>query len=481
MNLMQAIGVVLGANIGTTITGWIIAIKIGKYSLLLIGLAFLPMMQGKSERLASWGKLLFALGMVFLGLQTMSGAFKPLRSEQIFLDMMTYFSADSYGTLWATIAIGCLLTFIVQSSSAMLGITIALAISGAITFQTSAGLVLGENIGTTITALLAGMAGNRNAKRAALAHAVFNVFGVLVISTFFWKYLTFIEGLVEHPADFVDADGGRPYIAAHIAAGHSVFNVVNVIIFLPIMGILAKAVTYIYPEREVESQHLNFLGSQKNASPSLAIVQAKQELILMGELVDEMIGWTMEFISDPKKNYGLRKKILKREAITDAIHQEMLAFLGHIIRKRLTTEESYLIKRALKTSDELESLADYCQKVVQHQMRVHSEGSSLDQETRKDLTKLIRNLQEFYREVMAAFKSEEPMTKDRIFEYKDAFDRAAEKVRDAHLSRVMEKSLPLNNNLTVGDIVLSLNRIFSHTRNVAEWQLGEKNATGQSK
>ncbi len=477
MNLMQAIGVVLGANIGTTITGWIIAIKIGKYSLLLIGLAFLPMMQSKSERLSNWGKLLFALGLVFLGLQTMSGAFKPLRSEEAFLQMMMYFSADSYVTLWATIAIGCLLTFIIQSSSGMLGITIALAVSGAITFQTSAGLVLGENIGTTITALLAGLAGNRNAKRAALAHAVFNIFGVIVISTFFWKYLAFIEGLVDHPANFIDADGERPYIGAHIAAGHSVFNVVNVIIFLPIMGVLAKVVTFIYPERGSDNQHLTFLGTQQSVSPSLAIVQAKQELVRMGQLVDEMLGWTRDFIATPKKTAQLRKQILKRERITDAIHHEMLTFLGHIMRKNLTAEESYLIKRALKTSDELESLADYCQRVVQHQMRVHAEGSNLDPDTRRELAQLIAKLHDFYKLVMTAFKDEEPMTKERILEYKAEFAEAAEAIRDAHLARVMEQALPLNNNLSVGDIVLSLSRIFSHTRNVAEWQLGEKSAT----
>src|SRR5690606_9313993 len=140
--------------------------------------------QSKSDRLANWGKLVFALGMVFMGLETMSEAFKPLRSDAMFLEMMTYFSVDDYLILLATIGVGCVLTFVVQSSSAMLGITIALATSGAITFQTAAALVLGENIGTTVTALLAAIPGNSHAKRAALAHAMFNVMGVLIISTF---------------------------------------------------------------------------------------------------------------------------------------------------------------------------------------------------------------------------------------------------------------------------------------------------------
>src|SRR5690606_5672912 len=130
----------------------------------------------------------------------------------------------------------------------------------------AAALVLGENIGTTVTALLAAIPGNSHAKRAALAHAMFNVMGVLIISTFFWKYAAFIESLVANQADFVNEANERPYIAAHIAAGHSVFNIANCIIFLPLMGLLAKVVTFLYPDRGVETQHLSLLGSTLNVS-----------------------------------------------------------------------------------------------------------------------------------------------------------------------------------------------------------------------
>ena len=178
MQLTQAIGVILGSNIGTTITGWIISIKVGKYGLLFIGLGIFPSLFSKNNKIQNIGRVVFGVGMIFFGLQLMSGAFKPLRTNEEFLNMISYFSGNHYGSYLASILVGCLLTVIVQSSSAMLGITIALSVSGVISFSTAVALVLGENVGTTITALLASVGTSTNAKRAARAHALFNLFGV---------------------------------------------------------------------------------------------------------------------------------------------------------------------------------------------------------------------------------------------------------------------------------------------------------------
>src|SRR5690606_20683163 len=178
MNLTQAIGIIFGANIGTTITGWIISIKIGKYGLLLVGAGVFPMMFARAGKWKTIGQVLFGIGLVFYGLDIMSNAFKPLRTMPEFLDAISFFSGQNYGAYIASIIMGCLLTVLVQSSSAMLGITMALATTGIIEFHTAAALVLGENVGTTITALLASVGGNINAKRAARAHALSNLCGV---------------------------------------------------------------------------------------------------------------------------------------------------------------------------------------------------------------------------------------------------------------------------------------------------------------
>ena len=160
MQLSQAIGVILGANIGTTITGWILAVKVGKYGLLLIAIGVFPMLFSKNDRFSATAKVLVALGMIFFGLEIMSGAFKPLRSDEGFMNLMLTLDAQSLFSILGCVAIGCVMTMIIQSSSAMLGITIALALTGAIPLYTAVALVMGENIGTTITAQFAAIGGS---------------------------------------------------------------------------------------------------------------------------------------------------------------------------------------------------------------------------------------------------------------------------------------------------------------------------------
>ena len=202
MNLTQAIAVVFGVNIGTTITGWIIAIKVGKYGLFLIGLGIFPYLFSQNVRFKQTGRLLLALGMLFMGLEFMSAAFVPLRESEVFRGIMVYFLAETYVSVLACIMIGAFLTCVIQSSSAMLGITIALASVGAISFQTAAAMVLGENIGTTITALLASVGTNSSAKRAARAHALFNLIGVLWIFPLFYLYVNLIDFIVPGNPNF---------------------------------------------------------------------------------------------------------------------------------------------------------------------------------------------------------------------------------------------------------------------------------------
>lgn len=473
MNLTQAIGVIFGANIGTTITGWIIAIKIGKYSLLLIGLAIIPMLQGRSERLQQWGSVIFALGLVFLGLQTMGDAFKPLRSNDDFVQLMTIFSADSYFSLLATIAVGCALTFVIQSSSAMLGITIALGMTGAISFQTAAALVMGENIGTTITAILAGLAGNTNARRAALAHAFFNVLGVIVLSLFFWQYIAFIESLVSGVADFTNEAGDKPYIAAHIAASHTIFNVVNVVLFLPFLVPLSKLVTWFYKGSEgKEPKHLEILGGSSTISPSMALSQGSLEIKKMSSMVTEMIDWTFEYFREKKR--PVRKRVLKYESITDNIHREMMAFAQHLMQKDLSSEQSRELRQQLKLSDELESIGDYCQKLVQHFQRLKQESLELDDETTKDLVQIMESVSKFAHHVLTAYPNENEISKEYVLAEKEAFHQSVANLKDEFLERVAKSKSPAMANLTIADILHALSRVFSHTKNIAEWQMGAK-------
>ena len=223
LTLQQALGVILGANIGTTITGWILVLKIGKYGLPIAGTAAISSMFFSSEKARIRATTIMGLGLIFFGLELMSDGLKPLRNLPEFISLFHAFSANSYIGVLKAAAVGALLTAIVQSSSATLGITITLAVQGLIDYPTAVALVLGENVGTTITALLASLNATTSAKRAAYAHTIINLIGVLWATTIFPLYLTVLKHIANPNVN----------MTAAIATAHTMFNVINVCLFIP--------------------------------------------------------------------------------------------------------------------------------------------------------------------------------------------------------------------------------------------------------
>lgn len=357
MELRQAIGTIIGANIGTTITGWIIAVKVGKYGLLFVGLGSIPLLTLKNKTYKNIGYILISFGLVFMGLEYMSASFKPLRSSEGFIQLLSYFHADSIPTLLMCIGVGTLLTMVVQSSSAMLGITIALAASGSVTFSTAVALVLGENIGTTITAILATLGANTNAKRAARAHAIFNVVGALLLVPFFWHYVQFIEKIVGGVADELDANGERPNIAAHIAAAHTLFNVIATVVCLPVISKLEKLVIWLTPAPATkEIPHLRYLPSSLDLeAPALALAMAEKELVNLADITGRAVIST--------------KQLLLEEKFTDSIQSEITVFLCRVQQARLSPDQAKSSHAYIYASDEFESIADYCASLARARSR----------------------------------------------------------------------------------------------------------------
>jgi phosphate:Na+ symporter len=464
MQLTQAIGVILGSNIGTTITGWIISIKVGKYGLLLIGLGIFPVLFSKNTKLQNIGKVIFGVGMIFMGLQLMSGAFKPLRTNAEFLNMISYFSGDDYGSYFASIVTGCLLTVIVQSSSAMLGITIALASTGVIGFNTAAALVLGENIGTTITAILASVGTSTNAKRAARAHAIFNILGVCIIFSILPYYVDFIEWLVPQAADELAADGSKPNIAQHIAASHTFFNVTSTIIFLPFIGQLAKLVTKLTPEKEGEGKPtLVLVGESSEIIPATAIVQADLEVKKMKDILDRMQNLTKVYLETGKtKDLA---KVKDYEQITDNIQKEVTVFLCKVMEKPLSPEQSLHSQALIKITDEYESIADYLERIVSYKSKLKEnelKGKSID-----EYDKFMTNVWEFFQLSTVGLFNPEAHDIDLVNRKSEELRVWANDMRDRHLDRVSKGEYEALSALTYSDMVAALRKIRAHALNVA--------------
>lgn len=467
MTLTQAIGVIFGANIGTTITGWIISIKVGKYGLFLIGLGIFPMLFSKRANWKSVGKILFSIGMIFFGLQIMSGAFKPLRSNQEFLSYISYFSEPTYASYIACTLVGCILTMIIQSSSAMLGITIAMASTGVIGFSTAAALVLGENIGTTITALLASVGGNVNAKRAARAHACFNMLGVAVMIIIFPYYIHFIDGIVPGAANFINAAGDRPNIAVHIATSHTVFNVTSTLLFLPFIKYLAAFVIRITPDKEVKEQHhLVALGNAEDMLPATALVQVDKEIEKFADIMGRMFKLTEDYIKDSKSDAKQLSKIKDYEQISDNIQKEVSIYISKLQRKALTKDESKKTQAYVRAASELESIGDYLEKVAFYKTRFDKEAS-LKGESRERFVQFFGAVKDFYMEIAQSLSTEQ--FDSSVFDRKSEVLRIqAEELRDKQIEGLENGEFTPLTALTYADMVAAVKKVRGHSHNISQ-------------
>lgn len=488
MSLAQAVGVIMGANVGTTITGWIIAVQIGKYGLLFIGAGFIPYLFGRKQVPKAVGKMLIALGLIFLGLEFMSGGFKPLSNHPEFIKQLTIFDARTYASVVACVAVGCVLTLVVQSSSAMLGITIALAITGVIPFQTAAALVLGENIGTTITALLASIGGNVSAKRAATAHSAFNVIGVSYMVVIFPWYVQGVDWFVEHAPSWVTslfavksgeaASGVDPLIAMKIAAVHSGFNVFNTILFLPFMGALVRFVTWLRPDKgAVQKKRLKLLGSLSTVSPELALGEAEGEVELMGGLALEGYAKASQYLLSDTELSELADRVKHLEQITDNIQMEVTLFLTEVMQAVVTQEQATRGYALIRISDEIESVLDYCQRLVHYKIRVLRDKLVFTDAAKADLKGLADQVGRFLDAALkfsrehARADNQDPDVRALIVQA-DAIAEACEKARDSHLQRVRDGSCDALAGIAYSDMVTGLLRIKNHTVNIIDARVG---------
>ncbi|MFH2011441.1 MAG: Na/Pi cotransporter family protein [Pseudomonadota bacterium] len=372
MNLTQAIGVILGANIGTTVTAQLIAFKIDAYALPAIATGVLLKFFVGRKKWIYVGDALLGFGLVFYGLSTMKAGFAPLKESETFIHLFTSFNADSMGGILLCVVIGTVLTMILQSSSATVGITMALAIQGFLTFEASVALILGDNIGTTITAELASVGSNINAHRTARAHTLFNVIGVFGIVLFFPFFIKFVLVATSYllgigPPDLL-VNGEKPNIARYIANSHTMFNVINALFFLMFLPFLVKVAIWLTPHKKEEKEleelyHIKYLDSKFIYTPSVALGQVRAETIRMGKLVQVMYDDVINSLRDRKVKE--LSKWRKREDIIDNLQKEITQFLVRVMQEGITPEESREVASLMRMTNNLERMGDAIENIAE--------------------------------------------------------------------------------------------------------------------
>ncbi len=479
MNLVQAIGVILGANIGTTITGWILVLKVGKYGLPILGVAAFFYLFSKRDRVRFTASIFVGLGMVFYGLQLMKQGFAPLKDMPEFVEWFARFSPHNYFGVLKCCLVGAVLTAIVQSSSATLGITISLAYIGAIDFPTAAALVLGENIGTTITAYLASLGASTNAKRASYAHIMVNLLGVAWITLIFGFYTGLIVKFIgTDPSMGVLGAGGEmtyPFAASAIAATHTGFNVVNVMIFLPLTGLLSKLLYKMVPAKEVEMEpHLTVLNVRMLDTPALAIQQSRKEIFKMSDRAEEMLDPLREVIVEQKTEKKNSDIIFGRENDLDLMQKEIVEFISAIMAGNVSHQLVERARRQLRIADEYESIGDYVMNILKLNIKMQKADMRMGEEGLNDILALHDRVAEFIRLIDKSVKRRDAQVIKNAQNKGNAITRLMKESRTRHLDRVESGETSPLKSLIYTDILNSYRRIKDHALNIAEVLAGEK-------
>lgn len=354
MSLSQSVGVIMGANIGTTITAQIIAFKVTEFALLLIAVGFGLLFFQAKEHIKQWGSGLMGLGLIFFGMAIMGDAMEPLRSYEPFLRWMTAMENPALGIL-----AGAVFTAMVQSSSATTGIVIVLAGQGLISLSAGIALIFGANVGTCVTALLASIGKPREAHRAALLHVLFNLLGVLV-----WlPFIGYLADFVARISPATEALSGAARLAAEtprqIANAHTIFNVANTVIFVGFATQFARFVEYMVPDRPIEEEdkvRARYLDDELISTPSLALERARLEILRQGDRTKEMMAAILPAMLGGDRQ-SLRE-VAKMDDAVDALHGYIVGYLAKISRRALTESQTDELLRLMEAANDLENVGD---------------------------------------------------------------------------------------------------------------------------
>ena len=438
MSFSQAVGVIFGTNIGTTITAQIIAFKVTKYALLLISVGFGMLFIGNKERMKQYGAMVMGLGLIFFGMGVMSNAMKPLQSYQPFLDLMAHMDNPILGILTAACFTG-----LVQSSSATTGIVIVMASQGFITLTAGIALIFGANVGTCITALLASIGKPKEAVRAGVVHILFNIIGVII-----WLgFINQLAQIVVWLSPVAQGVSGVEKLAAEtprqIANAHTIFNIANAIIFLPFAKLIARQAEWLVPDKPAVEAELEaapvlttqYLNPELLAMPALAIEQARRAILLMAEVVQGMLADIMPaFMAN---NMQIIKDVSQREDQVDYLQRQTTSYLTQIAHGNLSLQESELTVQLLHVATDLEHIGDVIAESLVELLVKKAEGDiEFSEEGREELIAYHRRILESYGQAIEAFENDDAALAQAVTEMKPELNRLEYVYRQTHYERL---------------------------------------------
>ncbi|MFT9597847.1 Na/Pi cotransporter family protein [Mesobacillus sp.] len=461
MTLRQAIGVIMGANIGTTVTAFIIGIDIGEYALPIIAVGSIMLFFFKNKKVHNIGQIVFGFGALFFGLELMSGGMKPLRSLEAFQDLTVEMSSNPI----LGVVVGTVFTVIVQSSSATIGILQSLHAESMINLQGALPILFGDNIGTTITAVLAAIGTSVAAKRAAATHVLFNLIG----TTLFLIILGPFTSLIELLRDNLNLN---PEMS--IAFAHGIFNTTNTLIQLPFIAILALIVTKLIPGEDsivdYKAQHLDPVFIEQ--SPSIALGQAKEEVLRMGKFALKGLEETNEFLKT--KNTKHSSNAYQLEEAINNLDRKITDYLVDLSQSSLSGHESEEHSMLIDTVRDIERIGDHFENIVELIEYQQANKVKMTNTAMEDLEVMFNLTVSTVEEALQALDQKNLDAARAVVTKEDEIDRMERTLRKQHILRMNEGQCSGQAGIVFVDIISNLERIGDHAVNIAEYVLGEQ-------
>ncbi|MCI1786022.1 MAG: Na/Pi cotransporter family protein [Bacteroidales bacterium] len=492
LTLAQAVSVIMGANIGTTVTPWLISLLGFGFNLSylvfpLVGIGFIASMSKKSKA-KEIGELIIGFALMFLGLMYMKSAIPPLSGHPQAIALINSLSDKGFWSVIIFVIIGILITFILQSSSASVSLTLILISMGWLPFDMSAAMVLGANIGTTITANIAATIANVQAKRAALIHSLFNIFGVFTWGLiFFYPFLrltgkiTTLTGCPDPNTLLYTTDaltGSAAFSSIYgIAIVHTMFNVINTMILIGLSGIIVRIVTWAIkdpqPEKDKNGLSLKYIRGGLLSTPSLSLEQAFNEIINFAHTAQEGFAYVNKAVNenDADKFEEYRMKLVECEEVTDKFEYEIASFLNGITTNEISGEEAEEVKVMYRIIGELESIGDSCENIsrILNRLRVHKQ--SFDENAISNINLMVFKVNEAFAVMLSnlnAAGNDKPVNIEAAYACEKNINSTRNTLRDQGIQQIEKQSENYQSNNYFLDLIAELEAMGDFIINISQ-------------
>lgn len=456
MSLTQAIGIIMGANIGTTISTQMVSLDLTAIAPIAIGLGVMIKLFTKKERVRQYADILIGFGILFLGMDLMKSAMKPLRSYQGFKDMLLSFGSGSFTDVIFAVLTGFGITAIIQSSSATTGLLVALASQGLLPIESALPIAIGANIGTCVTAMISSIGANKNAKRAALMHLIFNVVGAFIV-------LIFLRGPLIHLVKQISDTPQR-----QLANAHTIFNIGNTVALIFFSGVIVNFVKKVIPEGVEEKRKvadLKYLDNRILETPSIAIVQTLKEVLHMGNLAKESLEASIKGLVTGDKEEA--NKVFRIEKHLNKLEKEISRYLYQFNNKDISPHQRKIIEGLFSVISDIERVGDHGDNIAELAYSGATEKIQFSEVAVEEIEYMYSRVMKSFKQALNSLQSDDLDLARKILEREGEIDAMEKKLRKKHIKRLNNGKCNPNAGVLFLDTISNLERIADHASNIA--------------